>query len=154
MLCFCCMRLLLLVSVQSVYRSSYAHPKPLSTLCSHPFNLGLSPHGSRVTAAGVPTATRIPSRPSAISVGCVAQWGEEGCWEGEWRKDMSGTGYTALYLIRDQDSRAQLRAGDLSKWGSMVWAAVSGIRAQQEVFCFILSDRRHYSQQLTVALLV
>lgn len=54
----------------------------------------------------------------------------------------------------DQDSRAKLRAGDLSKRGSVVWAVGSGIRAQQEGLFFILSDRRHYTQQLTVDLLV
>lgn len=154
MLCFCCMYLLLLVSVQSVYQSSYVHPKPLSTLCSHPFNLGLSPHGSRVTAAGVPTATRIPSRPSAISVGCVAQWGEEGCWEGERRRGMSGTGYTALYLSRGSGQSGKAE----SRW--FVKARVRGLgcrfRYQSAAggFFFILSDRRHYTQQLRVALLV
>lgn len=44
----------------------------------------------------------------------------------------------------DQDSRAKLRAGDLSKRVSVVWAAGSGITAQQELFfLFFLSDRRH-----------
>lgn len=127
---------LLLVSIQSVYQSSFLHPKPLFTLCSHPFNLGLSPQGLRVTAAGVPPA--LPAGPAPSPWDAWHSEGKRAVGKGSGGEACQGRATQHSISAGDQDSRAKLRAGDLSKRESVVWAAGSGITAQQEFlfFCF------------------